>query len=273
MKLVIHISDAHFGEADPVIAQALLDEINGLRPALVAISGDLTQRARRAQFQAAGEWLDRLSPPYLVVPGNHDIPLYDVARRFLTPRKRYMDYITHDLAPTFVDDELAVCGIDTTKSLTIKDGRITREQAERVVALLAPHTNHWRILVCHHPWDHLSGAREAMPLLEAAGVDLVLTGHLHKTRFDEPAQRNDRHTMLAVHAGTCMSTRLRGEPNGYNQLQFDGEHVRILHREWRNVRFVDGAAKQYRRSERAGERIIKEAPAAPLPFPTPAVAR
>jgi hypothetical protein len=184
-----------------------------------------------------------------------------------------MEYITHDLASAFVDDEVAVCGIDTTKSFTFKDGRITREQAERVAALLAPHTNQWRILVCHHPWDHLSGAQEAMPLLEAAGVDLVLTGHLHKTKFDEPAQRNDRHTMIAVHAGTCMSTRLRGEPNGYNQLQLDGDHVRILHREWRGMRFVDGAAKQYRRSERAGERIVKEAPAAPLPFPSPAVAR
>ncbi|HEX5059079.1 MAG TPA: metallophosphoesterase [Kofleriaceae bacterium] len=261
MKLVIHISDPHFGQADPVVVEAMLDEINALRPALVTISGDLTQRARRAQFMAAREWLDRLIDPYLVVPGNHDIPLYDVMRRFTSPRERYMHFISSDLAPSFIDDEIAVVGIDTTKTLTFKHGRITREQAERVAALVAPHTYHWRILVMHHPFEHASGSEDVMPLLEAAGVDLVLTGHMHKTHFDEPAERNDAHTLVKVHAGTCMSTRLRGEPNGYNQLHLDGDHIRIVHREWRDMRFVDGAQKTYRRSERGGERIVKEPPA------------
>jgi 3',5'-cyclic AMP phosphodiesterase CpdA len=271
MKLIIHISDLHFGQADPVVAEALLDEINALRPALVAVSGDLTQRARRAQFMAAREWLDRLFPPYLVVPGNHDIPLYDVFRRFTSPRERYMHYISSDLAPSFVDDELAVVGIDTTKTFTLKHGRVTREQAERVAALLAPHPHHWRILVAHHPFEHASGLDETLPLLEAAGVDLVLTGHLHKTQFGEDlAHRNEHHTMVAVHAGTSMSTRLRGEANGYNQLHLEGERVRIVHRQWRDMRFVDAIEKDYRRTERGGERIVKE----PLPnnvilFPQP----
>jgi 3',5'-cyclic AMP phosphodiesterase CpdA len=275
MKLVIHISDPHFGHADPVVAQALLDEINALRPALVAISGDLTQRARSAQFMAAREWLDRLFPPYLVVPGNHDIPLYDVFRRFGSPRERYMHYISSDLAPSFVDSDLAVVGIDTTKTFTIKDGRITREQAERVAALLAPHTNHWRILVAHHPFEHTSGIEEAMPLLEGAGIDLVLTGHLHKTQYgDELAHRTEDHAMIAVHAGTCMSTRLRGEPNGYNQLQIEGNRVRIVHRQWQDMRFVDVAEKVYRRTERGSERIVKERVASNvIPFPARAFAR
>jgi 3',5'-cyclic AMP phosphodiesterase CpdA len=262
MKLVIHISDPHFGQNDPAVAEALLDEINALRPALVAISGDLTQRARASQFLAARAWLDRLESPYLVVPGNHDIPLYDVFRRFGSPRERYMHYISSDLAPSFVDEELAVVGIDTTKSFTIKDGRITREQAERVAALLAPHANHWRILVAHHPFEHARGVDEAMPLLQAAGIDLVLTGHLHKTEFgDELVHRTEDHSMVAVHAGTCMSTRLRGESNGYNQLHLDGDQVRILHREWRDMRFVNATEKDYRRTKRGGERIVKE----PLP--------
>src|SRR5262245_22042948 len=102
MRLVIHVSDPHFGQADPVVAEALLDEINSLRPALVAISGDLTQRARRVHFVAAREWLDRLLAAYLVVPGNHDIPLYDVFHRFGAPRARYLDYISSDLAPVHV---------------------------------------------------------------------------------------------------------------------------------------------------------------------------
>ncbi|HEY5923297.1 MAG TPA: metallophosphoesterase [Kofleriaceae bacterium] len=275
MTLVTHISDPHFGETDPMIAEALLDELNALKPALIAISGDLTQRGRRRQFQAARAWLDRLCPPYLVVPGNHDIPLYDVIRRFAAPRERYLHYISSDLGPCYSDDTIAVVGIDTTKSFTIKHGRITREQAERTVALLAPYTNHWRIIVAHHPFDHATGADEVIPLFEAAGVDLVLSGHLHRPKLEDAANRNAHHTMIEVHAGTCMSTRLRGEPNGYNQLHMDGEHIRIVHREWKEMRFVDGAEKAYRRDSRGSERIVKEtAPvAAPLRFPQPAAAR
>jgi 3',5'-cyclic AMP phosphodiesterase CpdA len=258
MRLVVHISDPHFGIEDPAIAEALLEELNGLESSLIAISGDLTQRARRAQFEAARAWIDRLASPYLVVPGNHDIPLFDVVRRFAAPRERYLHYISSDLAPSYIDDQLAVVGIDTTKSLTIKHGRITREQAERVVALLAPHPQHWSILVAHHPFEHASGADDVQPLLEQARVDLVLTGHLHVPHATEVASRNEDHSMIAVHAGTCMSQRLRGEPNGYNQLYFDGEHVRIVHREWAGSRFVDAGEKQYRRNQRGGERMIKE---------------
>lgn len=258
MKLVIHISDPHFGQVDPVVANALLAEIDALEPTLVAISGDLTQRARREQFEEARDWLDQLRAPYLVVPGNHDIPFFDVLRRFVAPRERYMHYISSDLAPTYVDDELAVCGIDTTKSFTLKSGEMTREQAERVVALLAPHTYHWRILVAHHPFEHASGAAEVQPLLEQAGVDLVLTGHLHVPTSFSVASRNPSHTMIAVHAGTCMSTRLRGEPNSYNQLHLDGEHARIVRRVWDGKLFVDAEEKRYRRSERDRERIVKE---------------
>ena len=267
MKLVVHISDPHFGQHDPAIAQVLLEELNALNPSLIAISGDLTQRARRAQFQAAREWLDRLLPPYLVVPGNHDIPLYDVFRRFAAPRERYMHYISSDLAPSYVDDELAVVGIDTTKSFTLKHGKMTTEQADRVVALLAPHEQHWRIVVAHHPFEHATGSDEVQPMFEHAGVDLMLTGHLHVQRMDEVASRNPHHTLVAVHAGTCMSTRLRGEPNGYNQLHIDGDRVRIIHRGWDGARFVDIVEKQYRRTERGGERIIKEPFTQPPRYP------
>lgn len=260
MTLVIHMSDPHFGAVDPVVCEALLDELNALEPTLVAISGDITQRARRVQFEQARAWLDRLTSRYLVVPGNHDIPFFDLIRRVVAPRERYLHYICSDLAPTYVDDVLAVCGIDTTTALAFKRGRVTREQAERVVALLAPHTFHWRIVVAHHPFEHALGAAEIQPLLEQAGVDLVLTGHMHVPTSFGIASRNPTHTMIAVHAGSCMSTRLRGEPNGYNQLRFYGEYVDILHRVWNGSAFVDAEQKRYRRTERGRERIIEEPP-------------
>ena len=257
MKLIAHISDPHFGREDACIASALQAELAALQPDLVVVSGDLTQRAREDQFRAARAWLAGLTAPYLVVPGNHDIPLYDVVRRFLQPRERYREHITSDLSPVHVDDDVAVCGVDTTKSFTIEGGRLSREMAEHVAAQLAPYTNHWRIVVAHHPLEYASGAETSIPLFEAAGIDLVLSGHLHVARAKEVASRNSRHTMLAVYAGTCMSTRLRGEPNGYNQLAFVGDHVTITERVWRGDGFVDGQRKRYRRT--AGrERIVKE---------------
>jgi 3',5'-cyclic AMP phosphodiesterase CpdA len=269
MKLICHLSDPHFGRHDPDVAEALLAELARVRPALVAISGDLTQRAREPQFRAARAWLDRLGVPYLVVPGNHDIPLYDVLRRFLAPRVRYRAIITPDLAPLYADDELAVVGIDTTQSFTFKHGRLRPEQVAHAIARLAPYPDHWRVVVAHHPFDHATGADAAVPMFEAAGIDLVLTGHLHAPDLRDIAMRNADHTMVAVHASTCMSTRLRGQPNGYNQLAFDGEHVTITHRAWTGTAFIDSAAKSYRRSAGA-ERMVKEAEVMPAqPAATP----
>jgi 3',5'-cyclic AMP phosphodiesterase CpdA len=265
LKLVTHISDPHFGSEDPAIAAELLREIKTLDPAVVAISGDLTQRARRAQFHAAKSWLEHLGIPYVVVPGNHDIPLYDVATRIFRPRDRYLDLITRDLEPCFFDESLAVCGVDTTKTLTTKHGRVPRGPLERVVGKLRLHDRHWKILVAHHPFvvpptsdePTADGADEAMTTLEAANVDLILTGHLHIPHTEGSSGRNERHTLINVHAGTCMSTRTRGEPNGYNQLAFDGDEVTITHRVWNGIRFVDGDRKTYQRGRVGGDRLVK----------------
>jgi 3',5'-cyclic AMP phosphodiesterase CpdA len=279
MKLVAHVSDPHFGTEDPSIAAELLRELRTLDPAVVAISGDLTQRGRRAQFRAAKSWLEHLGMPYVVVPGNHDIPFYDFFTRFVRPRDRYLEMITRDLEPCFFDEALAVCGIDTTKSLTTKHGRVPHESLARVLTNLRMHDRHWRILVAHHPFvvppnsdePVVDGADEALTKLEEAGVDIILTGHLHIPHSEGSAGRNQRHTIVNVHAGTCMSTRTRKEPNGYNLLRVDGDDLTIVHREWNGLRFVDGEQKQYRRGRVGGDRIVK---VAELPTASPrAVAR
>jgi 3',5'-cyclic AMP phosphodiesterase CpdA len=272
MKLVTHLSDPHFGSEDPAIATELLREIKTLDPAVVAISGDLTQRGRRSQFRAAKSWLEHLGIPYVVVPGNHDIPLYDVMTRFLRPRDRYQDLITRDLEPCFFDESLAVCGIDTTKSLTTKHGHVPRGPLERVIGKLRVHDRHWKVLVAHHPFvvppdsdePRVHGADDAMTKLEEANVDLILTGHLHIPHTDGATGRNERHTVINVHAGTCMSTRTRGEPNGYNQLAFEDDEVTITHRVWNGLRFVDGERKSYRRGRVGGDRLVKVAEVPPF---------
>src|SRR5688500_321214 len=101
MRVLAHISDLHFGTEDASVAAGLVAELRQVNPALVVVSGDLTQRARGKQFRAARAYLEQLPSPQLVVPGNHDVPLYDVVRRFLFPLTRYRKYITANLEPWF----------------------------------------------------------------------------------------------------------------------------------------------------------------------------
>src|SRR5256885_16491624 len=108
MRTIAHISDLHFGRLDSPVAEALVADLQALSPSLVVVSGDFTQRARSSQYADAAAYLKRLPNPQLTVPGNHDIPLYDVSRRFLSPLARYRHYINRDLRPIFQDDELLV---------------------------------------------------------------------------------------------------------------------------------------------------------------------
>lgn len=281
MKVIAHVSDPHFGRDLPEVAHGLLAELNGdLKPTLVAISGDLTQRARRAQFKAARAFLDKLTSPYLVVPGNHDVPLYDVFHRFLDPLGRYRRYINAITTPVYSDDEIVVCGMNTAHSATIKDGKVRAEELAFVTEQFALHPQRWKILVAHHPFvipnqiDNrylVDGAAEAIAKLEEVSVDLILTGHLHVSYArgaDAAGFRNKDHSVLGVNAGTCISSRHRGEPNSYNRLEIVGDAITIVNRVWNGTQFVDGPEKAYRHG-RGSERLIKVAETAtPAPSTT-----
>lgn len=262
MKVVAHISDAHFGAHDSVVAAELLEELNSGAYDVVVVSGDLTQRGRVQQFQAASMWLDRIAVPILVVPGNHDVPLYDIYTRFLHPRDRYLTHICSELEPTYFDDELAICGLDSTKTFTTKHGRVTAEQAVRISKKLRSLGGRWKVVVAHHPFivpehhedERIDGADIALPIFETAGVDMILTGHLHTQSV---AGRNEHHSIVAVQAGTCMSDRLRGEAQSYNRLKFDGDCVEIVQRLWDGGRFNDAASKKYERTRDPAEHMVK----------------
>ena len=265
MKAIAHLSDLHFGTEDKTVLAALLGDLDGVtaeKPALIAISGDLTQRARTKQFLAARHFLDNLLIPYLVVPGNHDVPLYDLFRRFVKPLDLYRQYITEDLSPVFMQDELAVMGITTAYGFTHKHGRVTKEMADEVCRTLSSAAAPWKILVAHHPFiipdgvaePPVKGADLALPQLERCGVNVILGGHLHVSHASDVAGfRSQDHKIICVAAGTAISTRLRGEPNSYNRLCIDGERLTVCHRTWNGERFVDGASKTYRHVVRDGD--------------------
>jgi len=246
MRVIAHLSDLHFGRVDAALLEPLRARVNALEPHLVVVSGDLTQRAKPAQFREARRFLDCLPAPQVVVPGNHDVPLYNVFQRFVRPLAKYMRYIGADLEPAYVDDEIAVVGVNTARSLTFKDGRINRAQAGRVRDTLCqlPDTVA-KIVVTHHPFDlppehekhRLVGRAEmAMRTFAECGADIVLSGHLHATHTSHSAERYKipGHSALIIQAGTATSTRGRGEANSFNALYVTPDEVRVDRYSWQS---------------------------------------
>jgi 3',5'-cyclic AMP phosphodiesterase CpdA len=244
MRSIVHLSDIHFGRLNHQVVLPLIDAITQINPDLVAVSGDLTQRARTHQFKEAREFLDALPRPQIVVPGNHDVPLYNVFARFFDPLAKYRRYITDDLRPFYHDDEIAVLGVNTARSLTIKGGRINEEQIEWMRDRLCQlHDKLVKVVVTHHPFDLPEGhherdlvgrARLAMEGLASCGADLFLAGHLHVSHTTHSATRYKikGHSALVVQAGTAASMRGRGEANSFNVIRIGPPHITVERVDW-----------------------------------------
>lgn len=260
MRTVAHLSDLHFGRIDAALLTPLRRAIDEIAPDALVVSGDLTQRARRSQFRAARDFLATIPVPKIVVPGNHDVPLYDVARRFLAPLTRFRRYITSEEMPAFLDEEIAIVGVNTARSLTFKGGRINLEQvraiARRFDGLPERVT---RIVVTHHPFDVpadgdqddvLTRAPMAMAEFARAEVDVFLAGHLHRSNVDTTAQRYriGGFAAVLVQAGTATSTRGRGEHNAFNVLRIGDSEMRIQTWRWipEQTAFAREAEASYR---------------------------
>jgi len=256
MRKIAHISDLHFGRVDPEVADALVADLSGLQPSLVIISGDITQRARARQFSAARDFLNRIPFPKLTVPGNHDIPLYNLGRRFLSPLGRYKRFITHDLSPSYTDEEIAVFGINTARPFTWVNGRISEAQIEHVCgrAKRLP-AGLFKIVVTHHPFIPpprgaplrvVGRAGQALRSLEECGFELVLSGHFHMAYMDDVSVAREamERRILVVQAST-LSTRRRGEPNAYNIINVNRPRLSIKTRAWNGTRFFSSMQSNF----------------------------
>ena len=261
MRTLVQLSDLHFGRTNPAVLQPLLDAVAAIRPDVVVVSGDLTQRARAAEFREARAFLDRLPSPRIVVPGNHDVPLYRVWERILSPLGKYRRLVTDDLSPSFVDAEIAVLGINTARALTFKNGRINDEQMETIGARFAALPEGvTKIVVTHHPFDlpDTPGAEDivgraaaAMQVFARCGVDLLLAGHFHTTQSGETSARHPLpgYSALVVQAGTATSTRGRGESNSFNVIEVGATEVAVVPWIWEPERscFEAAAGERFRR--------------------------
>ncbi|PYQ36667.1 MAG: metallophosphatase [Acidobacteria bacterium] len=268
MKVVMHLSDLHFGRVDRAKLDPLASAAQSIHPDVVVVSGDLTQRARRVEFREARDFLARLPKPQVVVPGNHDVPLYNVLFRFVRPLETFQRYISEDLEPFHQDDEIAVIGLNTARSLTFKRGRINERQIARARdRLCALPDNLVRVIVTHHPFDLPEGgldadlvgrARMAMEMFVECGADVILSGHLHVFHTGHTAIRYKLpgRSALVVQAGTATSTRERGEPNSFNVLSLEPSRITLERRIWQRGEgaFLPAAVEAFERTNEGWER-------------------
>lgn len=234
MTVLVQMSDLHFGTERPQVVEALVSLVAEQRPDLVVLSGDITQRARRSQFDAARAFVDRLAAPTLVLAGNHDIPLFNLVARALHPYANFARAFGAGREPLFESSGLLVIGVDSTTPWRHKDGVVGAEQIDRVSRQLRRADSDCLRVVClHHPVHAITeadrvnlahGHREAVTAWAESGADLILGGHIHlpyvrplRERFADLAR-----DAWAVQAGTAVSRRIRGDTrNSVNVIRFD----------------------------------------------------
>lgn len=230
---IAHISDLHFGRiAHPDVVDALVAEVNERPADLVVLTGDLTQRARHREFEALQAMMASISPPILVVPGNHDVyPWWRPIRRLTTPLQRYKKYVTDDLAPTFERNGVAVLGITTAYGPTIKGGRVGPEDRQAIRDYFGTvESSAFKVLLLHHhltklrslgPHDVAGQARHTLDTAAESGVDLILCGHLHVSHIEPLKIIPGKKRMVIASAGTATSNRWRAPyrpTNFYNVI-------------------------------------------------------
>lgn len=246
---LLQISDLHFGPPYiEKIGEAVLKISPLLNPDAIIVSGDLTQRARRDQFLAAKQFLGRLpAVPMLVIPGNHDVPLYRIRERLMEPHALYREIISDELNPVLRIPGAVIAGLDSTSPRgAISNGRISQRQLDACGEVFrdVPEDTA-RIVVAHHHFapapDYLHDstmprARRAITCFSEWNVDIILGGHLHRAFIGNsldfyPGVHRDRGIIIAQ-CGTTTSQRGRGrerEKNSFNLIQFGASTISITH--------------------------------------------
>jgi 3',5'-cyclic AMP phosphodiesterase CpdA len=248
MIRLAHLSDIHFGGENVGATQAARDYVNAGGFDLTIVSGDLTRYGEPAEFAAAADWLAGLQGAHLVTPGNHDSPYFALPQRLFAPFRRFEASLGPAAEQSHLGPGLAVRGVNTARGvqprLNWSKGQIAPRQVRRAVKWLARAPREAaRIVVCHHPLAEMiggpmtarvwGGAAAARAFAEA-GVDLVLSGHIHAP-FAWPYPHADRRT-YAVGAGT-LSVRERGTPPGFNVVDIERAAIRIAALTWTGSHF------------------------------------
>jgi len=267
VRTLLHISDVHFGPKHlEELSEAVLSFIRREPPDVVVLSGDLTQRAKPEQFRQARRFVDRIPVPTIVVPGNHDVPLYRFWERIFVPFGAYRRHFSEELEPLLRDEETIVVGINTAYNWTLKEGRIRLDRLMEVRDLMASvPAETFKVVVAHHhlippprfgTQRVLANAFEAIDVFSRVGVDLILSGHLHQSYIgnSEEFYPKGRPPVVILHSGTTTSSRGRGaeqDKNTCNRVTVHRDHMRVSHYRWEPElhRFAEHSRHWYPRQE------------------------
>lgn len=215
-RVIVHLSDLHFGRVDPRVLAPLVRTVYRLDPNLVAVSGDLTQNARHSEFFEASRFLRLLPQPQIVVPGNHDMAFLNPFRRATQGLNLYHHYITQEREPFFRDPEVAVLGLNTARIALWRGGRINEKQVMELQRRMRQlNEGVTRVLVTHHPFD--------LPARYGSSRLAAPTAERHKV---------EGQSAVFVQAGTATSTRVRGEANSFKVIRVERPRVTVEQYAW-----------------------------------------
>lgn len=229
MTKIIHLSDLHFGTESQPLVDGLAAAVAATKPDLVIISGDFTQIGIDSEFITAREFMASLPAPTFCVPGNHDVPHYNLLHRLTSPYKKYQAYIIPDLSPVLETPQMVVLGLNSARGIlphwNWANGMLNGAQRGRVKEVLKPDDPRWKICVFHHPIHKVQempldvtvfGAKEMVNMIRQQEVDLVLTGHVHHASLTTIG--DEAHQTVYLSASTALSSRRRKQENGFNVI-------------------------------------------------------
>ena len=218
---IIQISDLHFGMHNEALINPFFLDLAQLKPDLIMISGDLTQRATTEQYHLLRHFLNTLPAPYLTVPGNHDIPLYNVYNRLSQPFAKYQKYVSPSLEAHFINNEVKILGVNSATPYKIKDGKLSKKTIKQIRDSFAQDNGLINILFFHHNLNYFSGmhhplnnAEEFIHYLQDSSIHLVCTGHLHYANLKLIPKNSQNHCAI-LHAGSLLCERNKDDKNSF----------------------------------------------------------
>jgi 3',5'-cyclic AMP phosphodiesterase CpdA len=244
--VIAHLSDLHFGAETPDVVEALVEDVSRAMPDLIVVSGDLTQRARIREYLAARAFLHRLPAPFIAVPGNHDMPSFELVERFTDPWRRWRRHVAPEVEPVWTDDKVAVVGLNTARrggfDMEWEQGRVGRRRLARLEAKLAGLPKGlFRIVVAHHPFAApaaspgaklMNGVAAALDAFVRHDVRMVLSGHLHLPDIAPARDLPPGARLLLVQGSSATSHRLRGAANAWHLITVQDDLPQVTGRSW-----------------------------------------
>ncbi|WP_338033753.1 metallophosphoesterase family protein [Legionella antarctica] len=225
------------------MVNAFLEDIALSKPDLIIISGDLTQRARTKEYQQLSKFLNYFTMPLLIVPGNHDIPLYNPFKRFLHPFKNYIQYVSSQLEASFSTEEVNILGVNSATPFKIKDGNLSDEAIAQIKNHFSNTPNQLNILFFHHNLQYflglhqpLNNTAEFLTYLKESPIHIVCTGHLHYATL-KLINKNRGEQCALLHAGSTFCPRTHDGKNSYYSMNVNQLRCSIDWRVFHNKAF------------------------------------